>query len=62
MQTEEQDKSLHVQLDEEEISTPSEKEFRVIMVKMIQDLGQRLKAWIEKTQEKCNKEPEGLMN
>ena len=46
MQTEEQDKSLHVQLDEEEISTPSEKEFRVIMVKMIQDLGQRLKAWI----------------
>ena len=62
MQTEEQDKSLHVQLDEEEISTPSEKEFRVIMVKMIQDLGQRLKAWIEKTQEKFNKEPEGLMN
>ena len=30
MQTEEQDKSLHVQLDEEEISTPSEKEFRVM--------------------------------
>lgn len=62
MQTEEQDKSLHVQLDEEEISTLSEKEFRVVMVKMIQDLGQRLKAWIEKTQEKFSKELEGLMN
>ena len=62
MQTEEQDKSLHMQLDEEEISTPSEKEFRVIGVKMIQDLGQRLKAWLQKTQQKFNKEPEGLMN
>ena len=62
MQTEEQDKSLHMQLDEEEISTPSEKEFRVIGVKIIQDLGQRLKAWLQKTQQKFNKEPEGLMN
>ena len=62
MQTEEQDKSLHMQLDEEEISTPSEKEFRVIGVKMIQDLGQRLKAWLQKTQQKFNKEPEGLMD
>lgn len=60
MQTEEQDKNL--QLSEEEITDLSEKGFRVMMGKKIQDLGQKLKTWIEKTQEKFNKELEGLKN
>ena len=60
MQTEEQDKNL--QLSEEEITDLSEKGFRVMMGKKIQDLGQKLKTWIEKTQEKFNKEIEGLKN
>ena len=60
MQTEEQDKNL--QLSEEEISNLSEKGLRVMMGKMTQDLGQKLKTWIEKTQEKFNKELEGLKN
>ena len=47
MQTEEQDKNL--QLSEEEISNLSEKGLRVMMGKMTQDLGQKLKTWIEKT-------------
>ena len=60
MQTEEQDKNL--QLSEEEITDLSEKGLRVMMGKKIQDLGQKLKTWIEKTQEKFNKEIEGLKN
>ena len=41
LQTKEQHKNLQEQLNEEEISNVSEKEFRVILVKMIQDLGKK---------------------
>ena len=44
------------QTNEEEIGSLSEKEFRVMMVKMIQNLGNRM----EKIQETFNKELEEL--
>ena len=37
-----------------------EKEFRIIIVKMIQDLGKRMEAEIEKTQEMFTKDLEEL--
>ena len=61
-QTKKQDKNLQEQLNEEEISSLSEKEFRVTIVKMIQDLGNIMKALIEKIQEKHNKDLEELKN
>ena len=38
LQTKDQDKNLQEQLNEEEIGNLPEKEFRVMIVKMIQDL------------------------
>ena len=41
-QMNEQDKSPEKQLNEEEIGNLPEKEFRIMVVKMIQDLGQTM--------------------
>ena len=41
LQMKEQDKNLQGQLNEEKIGNLPEKEFRVIIVKMIQDIGKR---------------------
>ena len=45
-----------------EIGILPEKEFRIMIVKMIQDLGKRMEAKIEKMQEMCNKDLEELKN
>ena len=55
-QMKEQDKNPPDQTNEEEIGSLSEKEFRVIIVKMIQNLGNRM----EKIQETFNKDLEEL--
>ena len=44
----EQGKNLKAQKNEEEISNLPEKEFRVMIVKIIQNYGNRMEAWIEK--------------
>ena len=44
----EQDKTPEKQLNEVEIGNLSEKEFRIMILKMIQDLGKRMEAKIEK--------------
>ena len=51
-QMKEQDKTPEDQTNEEEIGSIPEKEFRVITVKMIQNLGNRM----EKIQETFNKD------
>ena len=43
-QMKEQDKTPEKQLNEAEIGNLSEKEFRIMIVKMIQDLGKRMEA------------------
>ena len=58
----EQDKTPEKHLSEVEISNLPEKEFRVMIVKMIQDLGKKMKAQIEKIQEMFNKDREELKN
>ena len=50
------------QINEEEIGNLSEKEFRVMIVKMIQNLRNRMEAQIEKIQEMFNKDLEELKN
>ena len=60
-QMKEQDKTPEKQLNEVEIGNLPEKEFRII-VKMIQDLGKRMEAKIEKMQEMFNKNIEELKN
>ena len=49
-QMKEQDKTLEKQLNEEETGNLPEKEFRKMIVKMLQDLGIRMEAKIEKMQ------------
>ena len=61
-QMKEQDKSPEKQLNEVEIGKLPEKEFRIMIVKMIQDLGKRMEAKIEKMQEMFNKDLEELKN
>ena len=62
-QMKEQDKTLEKQLNEEvKIGNLPEKEFRIMIVKMIQDLGKRTEAKIEKMQEMFNKDLEELKN
>ena len=46
-----QDKSPEKQLNKVEIGNLPEKEFRIMIVKMIQDLRKRMQAKIEKKQE-----------
>ena len=58
----EQGKNLQGQINEEEIGNLPEKEFRVIIVKMIQNLGNRMETWIEKIQEMFNKDLEEVKN
>ena len=55
-QTKEQDKTPEKQLNEVEIGNLPEKEFRIMIVKMIQDLGIRVEAKTEKMQEMINKD------
>ena len=45
-----------------EIGNLPEKEFRIMIVKMVQDLGKRMEAKIEKMQEMFNKDPEEIKN
>ena len=59
-QKKEQDKNPEKQLNEVEIGNLPEKEFRIMIVKMIQDLGKRMAAKIEKMQEMFNKHLEEL--
>jgi len=61
-QTKEQDKLPEEHLGEVEIGNLPEKEFRVMMIKRIQDLGKRMEAQVEKIQGIFNKELEDLKN
>ena len=61
-QMKEQDKAPGKQLNEVEIRNCPEKEFRIMVVKMIQDLGKRMEAKIERMQEMFNKGLEELKN
>ena len=58
VQMKEQGKHLQVQINEEEIGNLPEKEFRIMTVKMIQNLRNRMEAWIEKIKEMFNKDKE----
>ena len=58
----EQSKNLQDQINEEEIGNLPEKEFRVMIVKMIQNLGNRMEAPTEKIQEMFNKDLEEQTN
>ena len=57
-QMKEKGKNLQDQINEEEIGNLPEKEFRVMIVKMIQNLRNRMEAWIEKIPEIFNKDIE----
>ena len=59
-QMREQGKNLQDQINEEDIGNLPEKEFRVMIVKMIQNLGNRMEARIEKIEEMFNKDLEEL--
>ena len=61
-QMKEQGKNLKDQINEEEIGNLPEKEFRVKIVKMIQNLRNRMEARIEKIPEMFNKDLEELKN
>ena len=61
-QMKEQDKTPEKQLNEVETGNLPEKKFRIMIVKMIQDLGRRMEAKIEKMQEMINKNLEKLKN
>ena len=58
----EQYKTPEKQLNEMEIGNLPEKEFRIMIVELIQDLGKRMEAKIEKRQEMFNKDLEELRN
>ena len=58
----EQDKTPEKQLNEVEIGNLPEKEFRIMRVKMIQDLGKTMESKIERMQEMFNKDLEELKN
>ena len=59
-QMKEQGKNLQDQINEEEIGNLPGKEFRVMIVKMIQSLGNRMEARIDKKQKTFNKDLEEL--
>ena len=62
-QMKEQGKILQDQINEEEIiGKLPEKEFRVMTVKMIQNLRNRMEAWIEEIQEMFNRDLEEQKN
>ena len=62
LQMELQGKNPQEKINEEEIGNLPEKEFRVILVKMIQDLRNTMEAQIEMIQEMFNKDLEELKN
>ena len=62
LQTKEQGKNLQAQINEEEIGNLPKKEFRVMILKMIQNLGNRMEGWIKKIPELFNKDLEELKN
>ena len=62
LQSKEQDKTSEKQLNEAEIGNLPGKEFRIMIVKMIQDFRKRMEAKIEKMQEMFNKDIEELKN
>ena len=53
-----QDKIPEKQLNKMDIGNLPDKEFRIMVVKMIQDLGKRMEAKIEKMNEMLNKDLE----
>ena len=57
-QMKEQTRNAEVQINAEEIGKPPEKEFRIMIVKMIKNLEKRM----EKMQESFNKDLEELKN
>ena len=61
-QMKKQDKTSEKQLKEVEIGNLPEKEFIIMIVKMIQDLGTTMEAKIKKMQEMFNKDLEELKN
>ena len=61
-QMKEQDKTPEKQVNEVQICNLPEKEFRIIIMKVIQDLGKRMEAKIEKMQDMFNKDLEELKN
>ena len=61
-QMKEQEKTPEKKLNEVEIGNLPEKEFRIMIMKMIQDLGKRMEAKIKKMQEMFNKHLEELKN
>ena len=61
-QMKEQDKTPEKQLNEVERGNFPKKEFKVMILKMLQDLGKRMDARIEKMQEMSNKDQEELKN
>ena len=61
-QMKEQDETPEKQLNEVEIGNLPEKEFRIMIVKMIQDLRKRMEAKIEKMQEMFNEDLEEVKN
>ena len=61
-QTKEQDKTPQEQVSEVEIGNLLEKEFWVMIVKMIQELRKRMDAQSKKLQEVFNKELENIKN
>ena len=61
-QMKEQDKTPEKQLNEVEIANLPKKEFRIMIVKVIQVLRKRMEAKIEKMQEMFNKDQEELKN
>ena len=58
----EQDKTPEKQVNEVEIVNLTEKEFRIMILKMIQDLGKRMEAKFRKMQERFNIALEELKN
>ena len=61
-QMKEQGKTPEKQLNEVEIGNLPDKEFRIMIVKISQDLGKRMEAKIDKMQEMFNKDLEELKN
>ena len=61
-QMKEQNKTLEKQLNEVEIGNLPEKQFTIMIVKMIQDLRKRMEAKVKKMQEMFNKGLEELKN
>ena len=61
-QMKEKDKTPEKQLNEVKIGNLQEKELRIMIVKIIQDIEKRMEAKVEKMQEVFNKELEELKN